>query len=680
VNREDDVDMSTLLKPVSMVKIAVLGLKKYRQQVVSILQEMNVMQLEPISKEADSFLMAEHESEYHRQVSDQLLRIRGLINSLPFLPVTEKTKFSSISELIQKVKSMDIDGKIASLERQKDNALTAMKGAENNITLLEEFSFFPEDLNILHLSSARSFFGRMNSEKFPEFKKKLELNDEEVMLYANEGGKTTRFVVVVMSRFPSNAFASVISLYNVHLEAVPNLKGKPGVALEDQKKKYQELSSQLDQINNQLTEISKVHYSFLKCAEEELDIENKKLEVIKNLGVTKDTFAMEGWIPKSKLEPVKAAFLEHSDGTTRMYQLETKETPPTLLDNPKRLKNFESFIRFYSLPSGNEFDPTALFGLIFPIFYGMMLGDVGYGLVILLVSRWVIRRIEGKKRNLTIMPKGLRKFGLTILQPVQMVKLAKAMTPGCIVAIVLGVCFDLYFGFHLNSYLFSFLNNFGFNLPHEGALLDPISTFGLRKLLLVSGYVGIGMVTFGLVLGIINSLRHGEKKHMISKLGWLLFGWGIVLIGLAMIGKENINPMQETTGLIYFALVFGGVGLMLYGEGVRAIMELPSIISHILSFTRLVGILLASVILADVIDFVFLTNIQLGIPYVILGVVIFFVGHIFNIVLGVFEPGIQGARLLYVEFLSKFYHGNGRYFKPFGTKRRFTYDQYSIEK
>ena len=80
--------------------------------------------------------------------------------------------------------------------------------------------------------------------------------------------------------------------------------------MRDQKKKYQELSSQpADQINNQLTEISKAHYSFLKCAEEELISENKKLEVIKNLGVTKDTFAMEGWIPKSKIEPVKAAFL-----------------------------------------------------------------------------------------------------------------------------------------------------------------------------------------------------------------------------------------------------------------------------------------------------------------------------------------------------------------------------------
>ena len=97
--------------------------------------------------------------------------------------------------------------------------------------------------------------------------------------------------------------------------------------------------AELNKINNQLYEISKIHYTFLKGAEEELDIENKKLEVIKSLGVTKDTFAMEGWIPKSKLESVKADFQKHSDGTTSMYELETKENPPTLLNNPKRVKN-----------------------------------------------------------------------------------------------------------------------------------------------------------------------------------------------------------------------------------------------------------------------------------------------------------------------------------------------------
>jgi len=107
-----------------------------------------------------------------------------------------------------------------------------------------------------------------------------------------------------------------------------------------------------------------------------------------------------------------------------------------------------------------------------------------------------------------------------------------------------------------------------------------------------------------------------------------------------------------------------------------ALMEVATIISHILSYTRLIGILLASVILAHTIDYVFLKSINIGIPLVILGTMILFIGHLFNIIIGVFEPGIQGARLVYVEYFSKFYRGNGRAFKPFGSLRRFTENQF----
>lgn len=166
---------------------------------------------------------------------------------------------------------------------------------------------------------------------------------------------------------------------------------------------------------------------------------------------------------------------------------------------------------------------------------------------------------------------------------------------------------------------------------------------------------------------------------MIGKVGWLLFGWGIVLIGLALLHHSHVNPVRHAQGIVYFGLILSGIGLMFYGEGVRAVMELPSIISHILSYTRIVGILLASVILAGVIDFIFIRTLHHTLPYIILGIVIFFIGHIFNIILGVFEPGIQGARLLYVEFFSKFYHGNGKPFRPFGTRRKFTVEQYNAE-
>ncbi len=118
---------------------------------------------------------------------------------------------------------------------------------------------------------------------------------------------------------------------------------------------------------------------------------------------------------------------------------------------------------------------------------------------------------------------------------------------------------------------------------------------------------------------------------------------------------------------------------MFVGEGGRAIMELASIVSHILSYTRLVGILLASVILAHTTDFIFLKALNISIPFAILGILILFIGHMFNIIIGVFVPGIQSARLIYVEFFSKFYQGNGIKFNPFGSVRQFTHEQYTPE-
>jgi V/A-type H+/Na+-transporting ATPase subunit I len=662
-----------------MARMAAIGLRRDKQVIVSILHDLGAVQLEPLSKDAAAMLSSGREGDPYREVilSDQLLRMRALKAALPSYPVVQRHQFKSTEELLHAAKAIDIDSKVGYLERQKDDLLTQLKDTENNLRLVEEFSFFPEDLRILHLLSAHSYFGRAPSEKFVEFKKALEEWKKDVVLYYKEDKKVTHFVLVILPNFPTQVLASLVQSHSINLEPVPDLNGKPSNIIQDQKNQKSEISNKLQAINGELLEISKKYYATIVSIQEQLEIENKKSDVTDNFGLSADALALEGWAPKSKLKEIRIMFERHTQSTT-VYELKTAERPPTLLANPKRFRVFESFVRFYSMPSGDEFDPTLIFGLLFPVFYGMMLGDVGYGAVILLVSLWVIRRVEGRKRDLNIMPKPLRNFAKTIVRPSQMVKLAKAMIPGAIIAIILGFIFNLYFGFHLNGYLFHYASGLHY-LPSSGTFLDPVGTFGLKKLLLLSGYIGLGMVSFGLILGILNNLREGQKRHMIGKVGWLLFGWGIVLTGLALLHHSHINPIRHVQGVVYFGLILGGIGFMFYGEGVRAVMELPSIISHILSYTRIVGILLASVILADVIDFIFIRTLHHTLPYIVLGIMIFFIGHIFNIILGVFEPGIQGARLLYVEFFSKFYHGNGRPFRPFGTRRKFTVQQYNPE-
>jgi V/A-type H+/Na+-transporting ATPase subunit I len=666
-----------LLQPEHMSKIAILGLKKHREKIVTILQEMNTIQIEPLSKDAVPYLSTEKESMIHKKISEQLLRIRGLINALPHSNHISKAQFNTLDDLFESLEGIKIDDDISSLEHKKEKLLTESKEIENNIKLLEEYSFFPDDLELLHLRSTLSFFGKVKTENYQELKKKLESNNQDIILYSKNDPKITRFVLVVLPHFPSNALASIVNLFNVHLEAVPKLSGKVSDALTDQRAKLQEISRNIQDLDNKLTLISREYYSILKGLEEQLEIENKKLEVIDDLGVTTDSFSLEGWIPTNRIPMTRESFNKHTEGTL-LFVMKTDEVPPTLQKNPKRSRVYESFVRFYSIPQGNEFDPTVIFAIVFPVFYGMMLGDFGYGLVIFLVSLWVIRRIEKGKKNFTIAPKFFRNFGKTILYPSQMVKIAKAIIPGCIIAMILGFSYDLYFGFRLNELVFfPFLNSIGINAPVEGSLLlDPLSSDGLRKLLLVSGYIGLGMATLGLLLGLVNSIRARNRKHAIGKAGWLLVGWGIVLIGLALIGKQNLDPMSNMNALVYFVILFAGIGLLFVGEGVRSLMELPSIISHILSFTRIIGILMASVILADVIDYVFLRVIDNGFVWAIIGIVILVVGHLSNTILGVFEPGIQASRLMYVEFFSKFYHGSGKVFKPFGIRRKYTQYQY----
>ncbi len=688
-----------MFKPVKMAKIAIMGLRKNQRTSVSILHDMEILQLEPLSKDVLAIVKNERDNELTRQVSDQLLRVKALMTVLPSIPVTVKKRFDSVDELLQTASTIDIDERVASLEKEKEALLTEIKDTENNLKLVEEFSFFPEDLKILQLSSATSYFGRIPSDKFEEFKKVIDAHHEDIMLYTQAEKELTHLILVVFPSISADGFANIIQTHNVKIEAVPSINGKPNEIITNQKSHLQTENQRLKQINDELNKISEKHFANLVEVEEQLQIENKKLEVISNLGVTKDAFAMEGWVPKSKLGQVKSTLEKFTDGTT-IYELETKEEEkaPTLMSNPPRFRLFEAFIRFYSLPQSKEFDPTMVFALIFPIFYGLMIGDTGYCIVILLVCLWVIRRVEKGKRNLNIMPKQLRSFAMLILKKRQMVKLSKAMIPGCVVGIVLGFVFDLHFGFHMNGYLFDFLASVGVTgLPEPGeilnrpsqAFLDPIHNAG--TLLLYAGYIGIGFVSFGLILGLIDCIRMGEKKEALVKVGWLAVGWGIVLLGLALISGAAINPTWDRLievnpiAYMYYGLIFGGIALMVACDKskgpmkVMALMEVATIISHILSYTRLIGILLASVILAHTIDYVFLKSINIGIPLVILGTMILFIGHLFNIIIGVFEPGIQGARLLYVEYFSKFYRGNGRAFKPFGSLRRFTEGKYHAE-
>lgn len=667
-----------MLKPAHMQKVAVVGTKSERPKVVSTLYDMGAMHIEPLSKGAASVLKTEADAGGSKEVSEELLRIRSLRAALPPTPVQGARKFSSLKDVIDTSRSVNIDQEVSKLKDRHEKLATQLDELKNNIALVQNLQFVKEDLNIFDLESAVSFFGNVPAANYAILLQNLPSAEASV---AYSAGTDPVKVIVTVPKAGMEKFGSVIQKADVRLQRVPPFKGTAPDVLSRLQQEQKSKEAELADINGQLLALSQKHYGTISQVEEQLSIEARKLEVLNNFGFTESAFAVEGWVPEKRLESVKQT-LGHNSPSTRMFEIASEEHDkvPTLLENPKRLKFFESFIRFYAIPDSHEVDPSLIFGLVFPIFFGLMLGDFGYAVLILLIAIWIIRRVNHPERK-TLIPGALRSFAAKILKPAQFKKLAKALILGSIAGMVMGFTLNAYFGFPVNQYLFTYLNtNFHLGLPVNGTFLDPLSPRGLKTLLLYSGYIGLFMVSLGLLLGMLNAYYMHERKHMVGKFGWLLTGWGIALTGLGLLHHGSINVLANPVSNPLIIVIIAGIGLIIYGEGPQQMAELPTIVSNIISYTRLLGILLASYVLAYLIDNQVVGPTTSGtpgllygsIPLAILGVVLFVMVHVFNLVLGILEPGIQGARLLYVETFSKFLHGGGKQFAPFKGPRTYT--------
>jgi V/A-type H+/Na+-transporting ATPase subunit I len=363
---------------------------------------------------------------------------------------------------------------------------------------------------------------------------------------------------------------------------------------------------------------------------------------------------IEGWIPVTRYKELEDKLNSSLKGQVVIEETETKELPPTLMKNNPRINYFEFFVRFFSLPQSEEIDPTITLAIVFPIFFGMMLGDVGYGLVILLVGFW-FAAISSGKANTKWLPLPLRKFGKSLIPKRALGSLGRILIPSAIVGMIFGVLVNAYFGF---------------KLPIYKPVFDLITAPQIY--LVITLFVGLAHISLGYLYGIYIALHWGHKKHAYAKIGWLGFLWSGVVTLYAVFSGVLGAPVSS---LVLYAglgglVVFGAVVFAL--EKMRFVMEIPTIISHVVSYGRILGVLLASFLLGYIASVSLEGAVGGPIGGFAVTVVVLLLVTILNIVLGIFEPAIQGIRLHYVEFYSKFFEGNGKRFQPFAEKRELT--------
>ena len=354
----------------------------------------------------------------------------------------------------------------------------------------------------------------------------------------------------------------------------------------------------------------------------------EQLAAIRHLGATLQTFVVSGWIPKSELDTLPGDLAEEVGPEVVVAEapIAPDDEPPVLMDNPAPARPFEFLVGLLALPRYGTLDPTRLMALFLPLFFGIMLGDVGYGTLLLIISFVVYRMFRNRSpvvRDLSIV---------------------MMMSAGW--AIVWGFIYGEFFG-DLGRRLFDMQPLW---IDREEAI-EPLLIFALA--------VGAAHVVLGLGLGAVQSLRARRPHQLAERVAML-----VALIGLFLIAGTAADwlPSGVMTPAVA-AVVVGLVALMALGGAMGILMgplELLGTVGNVLSYLRLAAIGLASVYLARVAN-------ELGAAApLLLGVIVAALFHALNLALGAFSPTIQSLRLHYVEFFDKFHEPGGKPYQPFG--------------
>jgi len=411
-----------------------------------------------------------------------------------------------------------------------------------------------------------------------------------------------------------------------------------------------------------LQRIRQEHESFLLRNERMLAEESKKAEAPLRFAATGRSFMVKGWIPKRQLGHAIGELNRITGGKIHIEAEEPKpkESVPIKLKHPALMQPFEFLTRLYELPNYKEIDPTVLMFFTFPLFFGIMLGDVGYGLVTLLLFLGLKRKI----------PEGKALLNILIF--------------ASIVSIGFGFAFGEYFGFeHVAPETGEKLcSNAGIclheeEIEHHGETItvatfprllsraeSRMDVFGydVLSILVIGAVIGFIHLNLGLLLGFWNALHHHGFMHaFLEKISWMILEAGVILIAVS---AQGVFPISIWAGTI--VLLAGVIGIY-FGDGIPGLVEMPAIFSNMLSYMRLGAVGLASVGLATVVnENLAMPMMERGGIFIILGALIFLFGHAINIGLGVLGPFLHAVRLHYVEFFTKFYQGGGIEYTPFG--------------
>ncbi|WP_375168314.1 V-type ATP synthase subunit I [Sneathia vaginalis] len=415
-----------------------------------------------------------------------------------------------------------------------------------------------------------------------------------------------------------------------------SLEKKPCEYIEEFNKEIEEKTN----VNNDIVE------KFKQYADDIEDLEvcyeyycNEKLREIKSegFGKTDELVVLEGFIPTEKENEFKKQI---EDVCSNYYYLTMEKVAKTSNDAPIKLKNgkfsdaFEGLVKTYSMPSYNEIDPTPLVAPFYWLFFGMMVADFGYGLLVTIISGLVLKTCNLKE--------AMRK----------------------------NVKFFFYLGFSIMLWGAIYGSYFSLPLGIPG-LINPTTDY--NTILKLSIVIGLIHVFVGLGAKAYMQIRDGKPLDAFYDVGlWYLTLTTVILL---LLGKYmGFNPIAMK--VIKYIMILSMIGIILTGGrevkniggriglGVYSLYGISGYMGDLISYARLMALGLSGGFIALSVNQI-CAMVGFKPATIIFVIIIFVFGQTFNILLSLLGAYVHSARLIYVEFFGKFYEGGGKEFKDF---------------
>ncbi len=646
---------------VPMAKVEVIGPKNRFFDVVSLVHEQGKLHIEDLTNKIASGEMpldkmevvAGQQAERDR-MEELLIRVRAIIKAL-HLPGTTIDEAARQKEYLRlwKMDTQELGDEVASViqevEGRTSDLTSSQSSLEGEMELLSRYEPILAKIQPLAkqivttgaFDSVALLFERRYKGALDQLKEELDrITHKQCEIVSTDVDEDTTAAIVVFNRNYAEPVHKFLAMENVNQIRLPSdFQNMPfDMAYDVIRERRKALPAKLKDIRGEVATMSETWYLRFATIRDVLADKLDEIKAIPKFGQTEFAFVMSGWLPVDDLPELRkslaARFADEIIVTQVAISEEEYEDTPVAVRNPKAVAPFATLLPMLSggMPRYGTVDPTWFIALFYPLIFGMIVGDVGYGLIMLGIILWLHFKM---KDNAGV------QLATSILGPAAMM------------AVAFGFVYGEVFGNLLQRFIVPF-TVLGVTLPFDRVLL-------VRNFMVLAVGVGLLQVMFGLVVGIVNGFRTKHMKHVYEKSGLLtiLLSTALLIVfGSLEITKTMPGPWGSIVTVFLSLAIFVGFIFASMG-GAMGVVESIGQISNVMSYIRIMAVGLSGAIFANAINQM---SAKMGLAA---GLIIGILLHSLNFVIAAFSPNIHALRLNFLEFFGKFYESAKHQYSPF---------------